>query len=224
MDTSTVGCSAALWRDGGIVAAHAAEMARGQSEALVPMIQDVMLEAHQAFEGLDAVAVTVGPGAFTGLRIGLAAARGMALALGLPCLGVTTLETVAHSVGEDVRSGRTVLTGLDSKRANIYVQAFASDLTPINAPAAVAIELIGELIPQGPVIIAGDVAERIAEILENDFTNIILAPGSGIPDAAVIAEIVAARWQPDQESPLPEPLYLRPPDAKIPKDGGRLRA
>ena len=97
MDTSTVGCSAALWRDGGIVAAHAAEMARGQSVALVPMIQDVMLEAHQAFEELDAVAVTVGPGAFTGLRIGLAAARGMALALGVPCLGVTTLETVAHS-------------------------------------------------------------------------------------------------------------------------------
>jgi tRNA threonylcarbamoyladenosine biosynthesis protein TsaB len=198
-------------------------MARGQSEALVPMIQDVMAEAKHAFEDLDAVAVTVGPGAFTGLRIGLAAARGMALALDVPCLGVTTLETVAHGVDAAARSGRHLLTALDSKRADKYVQVFDSDLVPIGPAAAVALEAVGDFIPKGAVVVAGDVAARVASALEKDFTDVTIAPGSGIPDAAVVAEIVAARWHLGQEAPLPQPLYLRPPDAKLPKNGGRLR-
>ena len=223
MDTSTVGCSTALWRDGGVVARCWAEMARGQSEALVPMIQDVMIEAKHAFEDLDAVAVTVGPGAFTGLRIGLAAARGMALALGVPCLGVTTLETIAHGVDKAVRSGRNLLTVLDTKREDIYVQAFDQGLDPIGPAAAVAIEAVREFLPMEAVVIAGDVAERVLGVLEQEFPDITKAPGPGIPDAAVVAEIAAARWHLGQDAPLPEPLYLRPPDAKLPKDGGRLR-
>ncbi|MBT3764732.1 MAG: tRNA (adenosine(37)-N6)-threonylcarbamoyltransferase complex dimerization subunit type 1 TsaB [Rhodospirillaceae bacterium] len=223
MDTSTVGCSAALWRDGGIVAGRWAEMARGQSEALVPMVQDVMIEAKHAYKDLDAVAVTVGPGAFTGLRIGLAAARGMALALGVPCLGVTTLETIAHGVDKAARSGRNLLTALDTKRRDIYVQAFDQGLEPIGPAAAVALEAVRDFVPKGSVVIAGDVAERVAGVLEKDFTDFTIAPGPGIPDAAVVAEIVAARWHLGQDAPLPEPLYLRSPDAKLPKDGGRLR-
>ena len=223
MDTSTVGCSAALWRDGGIVAGRWAEMARGQSEALVPMVQDVMIEAKHPYEDLDAVAVTVGPGAFTGLRIGLAAARGMALALSVPCLGITTLETIAHGVDKAARSGRNILTVLDTKREDIYVQAFDQGLDPIGPAAAVALEAVREFIPMGAVVIAGDVVDRVASVLEKDISDITIAPGLGIPDAAVVAEIAAARWHLGQDAPLPEPLYLRPPDAKLPKDGGRLR-
>jgi tRNA threonylcarbamoyladenosine biosynthesis protein TsaB len=223
MDTSTVGCSAALWRDGGIISCDWAAMARGQSEALVPMVKDVMSDAQAAFSDLDALAVTIGPGAFTGLRIGLAAARGMALSLGVPCLSVTTLEAIAHSVDPSVRSGNTILTVLDSKRADIYAQAFGPDLSPLNQASAIAAEQVFGLIPEGPVVIVGDIAERIAVKLNKSGTKTTVAPGLGIPDAAIVAEIAAARWSPEHELPSPEPLYLRPPDAKIPKDGGRLR-
>ena len=98
LDTATAACSVALWRDGAVLARRFEAMLRGQSEALMPMVGAVLAEAGCGFKDLDAIAVTVGPGAFTGLRIGLAAARGMALAAELPLIGVTTLEAVVHGV------------------------------------------------------------------------------------------------------------------------------
>ncbi len=223
MDTSTVGCSVAVWRDDGIVSRSWAEMALGQSEALVPMLKATMSDAKATFKGLDAVAVTIGPGAFTGLRIGLAAARGIALALSVPCLSVTTLEALAYGVDPSLRSGSTILTALDSKRADIYVQAFGCDLSPLNQASAIAVEEISKFITEGPVIIVGDIINRVLAELNTSGIKTKVAPGPGIPDAAVVAEIAAARWNPKREYSLPEPLYLRPPDAKIPKNRGRLR-
>jgi tRNA threonylcarbamoyladenosine biosynthesis protein TsaB len=98
MDTATSSCSVALWCDETIVAARREVMSRGQAEALVPMIGDVLAEAKVTASDLDLLAVTVGPGAFTGLRIGLATARGMGLAAHVPCLGLTTTEVIAHAV------------------------------------------------------------------------------------------------------------------------------
>ncbi len=109
LDTATSACSAALWHDGRVCARRLVRMERGQSEALMPMVLDVLAEAGCGFSQLDLLAVTVGPGAFTGLRIGLAAARGMALASGIPCLGVTTLEAVAHGVPEGERAADPLL-------------------------------------------------------------------------------------------------------------------
>ena len=95
IDTACSACSAALARDGVVVAARSEAMARGHAEALMPMVQAVMAEARIAWADLELVAVTNGPGSFTGLRTGLAAARGIALAQGIPVAGVTTLEAVA---------------------------------------------------------------------------------------------------------------------------------
>ena len=110
LDTATSACSAALWQDGTVLARHLQPMARGQSEALLPMVAAVMAEAGLAFADLDLLAVTVGPGTFTGIRIGLAAARGLALATGLPLAGIATTEAVAggHSVA---RASGSALSG-----------------------------------------------------------------------------------------------------------------
>lgn len=133
-DTAAAACSAALWRDGTVRARRLEPMARGQAEALLPMVRAVLDEAGAAFADLDLLAVTVGPGAFTGLRIGLAAARGLALATGLPCLGVTTLEAVAQAVPAAARTGDAILAVLDTRRDDVYAQTFGNDLNPWTRP------------------------------------------------------------------------------------------
>ncbi|MBE0531054.1 MAG: tRNA (adenosine(37)-N6)-threonylcarbamoyltransferase complex dimerization subunit type 1 TsaB, partial [Rhodospirillales bacterium] len=165
LDTATAACSVAVWVDGTIRAQCLRPMARGQSEALMPMVVAALAEAGLAFADLDAVAATVGPGAFTGLRIGLAAARAMALAAGLPCLGVTTLEAVAANVPEAECQGAAILVVLDAKRADLYAQVFSADLEPLTEPRAVLPADLAGLLPEGPVVVAGDAAALAVEVL-----------------------------------------------------------
>ena len=222
-DTATTGCSAAILADGRIVAHRAAAMARGQSEALMPMIEEVMAEAGASFADLDALAVTIGPGAFTGLRIGLATARGLALALNIPCAGVTTLEAVAGAVPEAARRGRRLLVALDSKRDDLYVQMFGPDLAPLGAPAALMPEALAGLAEgNAPLLVAGDAAARAVAALADRGIAAEAADASGLPDAAQVARIAAGRPLPPAGHP-PSPVYLRPPDAVAARNGGRLR-
>ncbi|MBF0307713.1 MAG: tRNA (adenosine(37)-N6)-threonylcarbamoyltransferase complex dimerization subunit type 1 TsaB, partial [Alphaproteobacteria bacterium] len=93
-DTSLQACSVALWRDGAVLARRSECMARGHAEALLPMIVAVMADGGAAWRDLTLIGVTVGPGTFTGIRIGLAAARGLGLAAGLPVAGVGTADAV----------------------------------------------------------------------------------------------------------------------------------
>ncbi|MFQ5766274.1 MAG: tRNA (adenosine(37)-N6)-threonylcarbamoyltransferase complex dimerization subunit type 1 TsaB [Rhodospirillales bacterium] len=223
-DTALSACSAALWEDGRILARSHETMPRGQSERLMPMVLEVMDEAGIRFPDVDLLAVTTGPGAFTGLRIGLAAARGMALAGGLPCLGVTTLDAVAAGVPEPERQAGQLLVTLESRRADLYAQAFDHDLKPRGDPRAV---LPGDLPAMvdgdGPVIVAGDAAGPAAESLYAAGVEVALSAAPGVPDGAVVAAVAAGRWSPDAIPAPPAPLYLRPPDATVPRKGGRLR-
>ncbi|MBE9552024.1 MAG: tRNA (adenosine(37)-N6)-threonylcarbamoyltransferase complex dimerization subunit type 1 TsaB, partial [Proteobacteria bacterium] len=131
MDCATNACSAALWLDGAPGPYRHAVMRRGHGEALMPMVAEIMDEAGLDFAGLQAIAVTTGPGAFTGIRIGLSAARGFALAAGLPVVGVTTLEAVAAAQDSE---GHPLLVALDSKRDDIYVQLFGPDGVSLSEP------------------------------------------------------------------------------------------
>ena len=96
----------------------------GQAEALLPLIDDVVREAGLTASGLDIVAVTTGPGSFTGIRVGIAAALGIALAADLPLIGVTSFEAVVETVPSEARAGRHLLVALESRRADLYVQFF----------------------------------------------------------------------------------------------------
>lgn len=213
LDTATTACSVALWSDGAVRARRFAAMERGQAEALVPMLEEVRAEAGFDYAELDLLAVTVGPGAFTGLRIGLATARGLALAAALPCVGVTTLEAVAEGVGDDEWADANLLVVLDAKRADVYAQVFSSRLEPLGVASAVVPSGLGALVPPGRLVVAGDASGRAVEALVAAGADARCSAAPGVPDAVHVAAIAARRDRPGAADAPPAPLYLRPPDA-----------
>lgn len=210
-DAASSACSAAVFVDGRVAAERFAAMERGQAEALVPMIEAVMAEAGLAFAALDGLAVTIGPGAFTGVRIGLAAAHGLALARSLPCVGLTTLEAVAFPAANELREGETLIAAVESKREELFLQPFRSNLGPVGAAFAASPEEAGTLLPEGRLLLAGDGADRLRSGLG---ARAAIAGASGPPRAAAFVALGAARLRQAVPSVLPRPLYLRSPDAR----------
>lgn len=225
LDTATAACSVAVMCDGGIRAHRHVTMDRGHAEALMPMVEQAMTVARLAYADLDLLATTVGPGTFTGLRVGLAAARGLALATRLPIVGVTTLEALAHGVPREARAGRAVVAVIDARRGEVYVQGFAADLTPLDEPEVVDSEAAASAIPAGPVVLVGDGAEIVAARLARPRHGITIAATPRLPDAAHVAALAVDRFAAAAAQPrrAPGPLYLRPPGARLPGSAGAGR-
>jgi tRNA threonylcarbamoyladenosine biosynthesis protein TsaB len=205
LDTCLDACSAAVWSDGAMLAEISETMRRGHQERLAVMAEAVMADAATAFSALDRVGVTIGPGSFTGLRVGLAFAKGLGLALSRPVVGVGVLEALALGAG-----GRFVASVIDARRDQIYLQAFeagralmAPDVLPVETAAA----RLAELWTGGPAALTGPGAALLSGVL----------PGAALidraaPDPAVVARLTAEARPP---FPPPRPLYLRAPDAKL---------
>ncbi len=212
IDTAAGACSAAVWSDGA-VHQRLVELSRGHAETLLPLLLATMADAGCTFPDLDLLAVTVGPGAFTGLRVGLAAARGLALAARLPCVGVTTLAAVAAAVPPAETAGRPLLVVLDSRRADLYAQVFLNGAAA-GDPTVVAADDLPRLLanaplPAGPVAVAGDGAAMALPALTAAGIEASAASSPGYPEAASVAAIAAA--VPAGGLLPPVPLYLRPP-------------
>lgn len=213
-ECATIRCSAAVWEDGAIRAHAASDAAHGATETLVPMLERVLGEAGTAVAAIDRLAVTVGPGHFTGLRAGLAVARGIVLATGVPAVAVTTLEAVAAATARADRRGRQILVAIDSKRTEPYLQIFDETLTPVSEAMACAVEDFVSLQRHGPaLLVAGDAGPAVAEALRRVGRDVVLAPGPAQPDAAVVAALAAERAPVD--GPL-RPFYLHAPAVKLP--------
>lgn len=215
IDTSGMACSVALWHRGGVAACRRRAMARGHSEALMPMIVDMLGEAGLSLCAIDALAVTVGPGAFTGIRIGLAAARGIGLAAGIPVCGVTTFSAVAEAVPEVVRRGRPLFALLDSKRGDLFVQEFASGSVPVQPPAVLTTDSAVSLLPPVPAIIVGDGVSLLKPLVCGRIADGSLQIHSEGPADARDVACVAARSFASGKNRPPVPLYLRAPDVRI---------
>jgi tRNA threonylcarbamoyladenosine biosynthesis protein TsaB len=203
LDTCLSSCSVAVL-DGGRVLASAREvMARGHQERLAPMARDVMAEAGMAFERLERIGVTVGPGSFTGLRVGIAFAKGLASALALPAAGVGTLEAMA------AEADGLVFAVIDARREQVYLQGFEDGralMAPDALAAPTAAARIAELSMGRPFTLIGSGAPLVADLSPG--ATILAGEGA---DACHVARLATAR------SPGPlKPLYLRAPDAKLP--------
>ena len=214
IDCATSACSAALWLGGEPGPARHAVMRRGHGEALMPMVAEIIAEAGLEFRGLQAIAVTTGPGAFTGIRIGLSAARGFALAAGLPIVGVTTLEAVAAAQDSE---GHALLVAMDSRREDIYVQLFGSDGSAEGEPRSLLPAEVGAILPPGQTVaLAGDMADVVLRAQVDRGPALLRLCGPDLPDATCVARIAALRFLDEPPAPDARPpaaLYLRPPDA-----------
>jgi tRNA threonylcarbamoyladenosine biosynthesis protein TsaB len=216
-DTAQGALSAAVMDGEGVLAAAFEPRTRGHAEALMPLLETVLAEAALGFAGLDALAVTVGPGTFTGLRVGLAAARGLALARALPLIGVTTLEAIAEPAGAG--ADETCVALFDARRDEVYMQAFSSSLAPLTPPLLVALDEALSHLPDGRLVLAGTGAPLLAPRLEAAGRSFRLSPAKPQPDAQAVGRIALARIAAqglDAFRVPPEPLYIRAPDAKLP--------
>ncbi|MCB2108547.1 MAG: tRNA (adenosine(37)-N6)-threonylcarbamoyltransferase complex dimerization subunit type 1 TsaB [Rhodobacteraceae bacterium] len=215
-DTSAAACHVCLWRDGNVIADASREMARGQAEALVPMIDETMSAARAKYDDLDRVAVGCGPGSFTGVRVALAAAHGIALAANVPAVGVATTEVYAASARKNLDGTRRILAVVDSKRGDLFVQLFDNEGISTQPPAVVAPEALAAWCGPGALIVAGDAVKAARDALAGFDT---VASDRGF-EIGVLAALAAER-EPDPGGPAP--LYLRPPDITPDPTGGRLR-
>jgi len=204
-------------REGRIVASRLERMRRGQSERLVPMIQEVMAEGKASYSDLDTLAVTIGPGGFTGVRIGLATARGLALACGCPLVGMSNFEVLAATAKADVRPDGSLVVLIDAKRHELYVQAFAADLKPRMDPLSIAPEALVTALPDGPLVLAGDAVEQAMPALRKCGRDFSVSKVADVTDAAWLAELVATNPDRAMVTSHPQPLYLRAPDVTPPE-------
>ena len=217
-DTATTACSAALWAGGKVTACRRIEGSGRHAETLVPMLREVAAEGGIPFAGVDWFAVTVGPGSFTGIRIGLATARGLALALKRPLIGLSTLEVLAAGVPAAERDG-PVLAALDAGRGRLYAQLFDRSLSVLSEPQALVAEALPDLVEvvanRGPLSVVGT-GQAVALAALSPGTDARPARGSPTPDARVLVRRAAARAETGaDEGTAVRPLYLREAGAKL---------
>jgi tRNA threonylcarbamoyl adenosine modification protein YeaZ len=220
-DTAGPQCAVALARGDQdsfeILAGETERMVRGHAERLVPMIEAALDQSGLAFGDIERIAVTIGPGSFTGVRVGVAAGRGLGLALAIPVVGIGTLHALAVAV-EPHRYG-TAVAVLDARRNEIYslVQDIASGRL-LHGPAVCRVDaLAGSLAASPkPLILTGAGAPLLAAALDEPELEMIRTA-----EAPEIESVAALGFRAAPGGPPPVPLYLRGADAK-PQTGKAL--
>jgi len=219
IDTALAACSAAVLDTeyGGIVASESLPMVRGHAEALMPLLQRVMNQARMAFTDIDRIAVTTGPGSFTGLRVGIAAARGLALAADKPAVGLSTLSAYAapHMAADEKLP---VVAVIDARHAHVYLQVFTPGARVFTAPRLAPLREAVLAAAATPSCIVGSAAQSVAAALSADDAIPTAVDARGAPDIAWVARMGAV--VPEDQAP-PKPQYLRAPDAQ-PQNAAQL--
>jgi tRNA threonylcarbamoyladenosine biosynthesis protein TsaB len=223
LDTCFPALSVAVGRnvgapDAGVVSSTE-PMATGHAERLMPLIADLLEQSGLAIADIDRIAVTVGPGSFTGTRIGIAAARALKLARELPIVTFTSLEAIALSPGVAPEAGEDLVVANDAHRGEAYAQVFDGATRAAAGPALiVAMTDLASLSRNRPILAVGTAADAVAAAVTAAGGRARAQQKIIFPDMAATVVIAGAR----EPATVPvEPLYLRPPDAK-PQDGKML--
>ncbi len=213
-DTAGPNCAVAVARAGGggprhILARAEERIDRGHAEHLPPMVDAALAAAQAGYAEIDRIAVTTGPGSFTGVRVGVAYARGLALALDIPAVGVGSLDALAFPLA---RSGKgTVVAVLDARRGEVYalVRDISTGATLVEAEALPVTDLALRLShARQPFILTGAGARLVVEALGE--AEVEIAGDAEAPDIAAVAALALKA----DASRAPLPLYARQADAK----------
>jgi tRNA threonylcarbamoyladenosine biosynthesis protein TsaB len=212
-DTATPSTAVAVWAPDGPQVERRDDPAPGErprhAERLLPLAEAALAEAGATWADVDALAVGVGPGGFTGLRLGVSTARALAQARGLPVVAISSLQALAEPVDED-----TVAAVIDARRGEVFAAAWR-DGAPLLEPTALAPEALAARLPSGTVAV-GDGAVRFREQLERAG---VAVPADGSPvhrlSALAVARLAEGREPADRDALLPD--YRREPDAVPPK-------
>ncbi len=204
IDTAGVDCSAAVYDSSSreTLGSVVDNIGKGHAERLMSAIDEALAQASRSLSDIQRIAVVVGPGSFTGIRVGVAAARGLALSLGIDVVGVTTLEALAGAYFEREPSSNVVVA-MDAKRGELYVQPFAADGSPLGEPQA--------LVPQDTAALASSLSADLTGSGRDPALGAVSSAGPDRLDISVVARLGAAKTATDGR---PKPLYLRGPDAK----------
>lgn len=212
IDTALSAVSACVLTEGATKpdAEETLAMERGHAEALIPLIERVIGDLEGGFKSIDRVAVTVGPGSFTGLRVGISAARAIALAWSIPAVGVSTLAALAAPLILDDQPG-TIGVAIDARHGHVFFAAFHADgriqVPPRFAAIGAAIRQLGD----GPLRLAGSGAPLLAIEAWSHGVTAEITGDRITPDIAFVARLGLLA---DPASAPPRPLYLKAPDAK----------
>jgi tRNA threonylcarbamoyladenosine biosynthesis protein TsaB len=216
IDTALDACAACVLDTDAarVIAQESQAMKRGHAEALMPLIGRVIRESGVAFAALDRIAVTTGPGSFTGLRVGLSAARGIALAADKPVVGLSTLTAYAAPVvGQN--AAQPVLSAIDARHDQVYFQVVSGDGGSLMRPRVAPIEEALGAAQFGAVHLVGNAAKILADRWPADAAPPFKVDPQPAPDIAWLAWLGAAV---SPEIAPARPYYLRAPDAKPQKD------
>jgi tRNA threonylcarbamoyladenosine biosynthesis protein TsaB len=214
IETGSRACSVAIVDGPTLLSRERAETDHGHATMLMPMIERVRAAAKVDYRDLDRIAVAVGPGSFTGLRVGIAAALGLSLASGVPAVGISSFQTAAGGSmqARDVAGFRCFVL-LDSRRDEPFLAELGDDLGFVAAPAVVSVEAFDALLrTSGPALVLGDAAP-LSRPPSAFPSGVRVAPGP--LDAIMVAALAA---DPGHRYDLPpKPVYVRAPDVTMPK-------
>ena len=212
IDTALPATSACVLDDGAELpeSLETIAMERGHTEALLPLIDRVMARVDGGFAALDRVAVTVGPGSFTGLRVGIAAARAIGIACGVPVVGVSTLAALAAPLILDQHQG-TVGAAIDARHGNVFFAAFSADGRAFLPPRIMTVREAVRSLGTGPVRLTGSGSPLLAVEAWPLGLAVEIVGEAIAPDIAFVARLGLLA---DPSVAPPRPLYLKAPDAK----------
>lgn len=219
-DTALDACSVAVFNEGELLGHLHERMSKGHAECLMPMVESVMNRASVNYIDLDFIAVTVGPGTFTGVRVGLSAARALRLTTGLPIAGVSTLAAVAEGVWRSLvlDANISIIVLHDARRQELFQQKirYRSEVLPC-PPSIVSLEAVASVIPRGPIMMVGSGIRCLSEDLLSQYPEALINKNFSTPDAMDVASIGDRIIKQGlvRKCP-PHPLYLRLPDARPP--------
>ena len=218
IDTALDACSACVATDESeeLLGEESMTLSRGHAEALLPLVERVMARVEGGFESLDRVAVTVGPGSYTGLRVGLSAARAIGLAAKIPVVGVTTLSALlAPQLA--LQTEGLVVAAIDARHGAVYLQAISASAGVAVPPVRLSVEEALERIAGDQITLVGSGAQALAAAAKDRGLTVTVAE-TGAPLIAWVAQLGLVA---DPEQALPRPLYLRGADAQ-PQEHARI--